>query len=1103
MSVKQSVGSNFWNYYFYYEHIPIYLKLCSEFRIPVPIDEIGVANSELRVIDTPGLGDTRGLEQDAKFLATLDSFLTNHEELKDKIPNIVLIFHKFHDNRFNGEGSQFVKMLRGLDSFRERITDENYSNIIFVLSHFCSETKINQRRPERRLSQFKNVINDFTQFPKPTLITVAENKAKDQELPMVNGYFKLPNNEYYPRNLFEKMELVTENGGDMIGLGVFRSAFRDSDDFNVTSRTFELLPREGNRVEHYLRILSNAMIGVEKTEISQILQQAWDDKVDVNLRKKFPFSLHYLQKALNIRNVNFMEDVPKTSAAILELLTAIKHDEATRTLLEKALKIRPPTFPQNTVAGYSYNVFKDTYLPTSPFVMGDVQQSEIGYMIPKILTCKLEVGTKENFQIFQTTDEYLQHRIKSLGIDGAFAKESFTGQIKPGHNIKEISFKNDSCTLSATREFRLFEFILNDRLALSPEFTAAVKSLAPFNQTDHGNVEKWKQFFNDFGTHVVKSIYGGGAIEIELQSNKPFNNDLAQALFDLIKFAEEMTFIIDDEDGSSNRTVLKDGIAHTLTFIGGDSAYHTSDLTKMTVEKASKLLTDWKKSLKLSPAVLNTQMQLEPLGRIVKKLGQNYSAEIEKATSLLFKADLKYVHVKPSDKQGPQPARDQTPFMNELLKMQQQSNQKIQEMMMEMKRVELVNQQRQQEMEEKRLQWDRERQQAEMDWRREQAEANRKAESEKQQWLATLEQQRQRQDAERREREEQHQRELMKAQEEARRRSDQLMQEIMNRPPPETSSCLKPGTKILMSDLTEKNVENLLVGDMVMDKDLKPTKILGVSYEFLLNQKLYGFGKNPAFFTNSHLFVGPGITGQLRLYAKSVSNLYQHNPLLEYLNVTEMGTSETKTVTLYHFEDGAVVAKPTTVFQDQQLHAMDSLVYFLQVDSPTGTYFANGYVCQHEIPPVEYWPNTMSLLFRLMKTTAFEKLAEMEYSLGTIMVVDDSTNFVESSVKKYVHNDMENDIESSNASNYLLMTLQDINMEESISKIFNNPTVAAAAVSLYAKTSVILSPYLDGANALPGHTVAALQHKLFTLIEKELNFRFSDSMSALFIRSTN
>ncbi|CAL8123444.1 unnamed protein product [Orchesella dallaii] len=1069
-----------------------------EFRIPVPVDELGVANSELRVIDTPGLGDTRGLEQDSKFLATLDGYLSTHEELKDRLPNVVLVFHKFNDNRFNGEGSAFVKMIRGLDSFREKITDENYSNVIFVLSHFCSETNAVKRKPDARLAQFKRVIENYSLFPRPTIITVAENKARDQDLSMVNGFFKLPNNEYYPRNLFEKLELVTRNGGDMMGLGVFRTAFRDSEDFNVTSSTYKLVDKGGSKVESYLRILSNAFFGVEKTEISQLLQQVWDDDVDANLRKQFPGSLHYLQKSLNIRNVNTKEDIPKTTTSILELLTAIKHDEATRTLLDKALNIRPPAFPLNPIGGYSYNVFQDTFLPTSPFKQGDLQQSDIGFMIPKILTCKLEPSSAQNFFVFDDQEQYVQHRLKNLGIEGKIARESFKGTIKPGHNIKSISFKNDSCTLSATREFRNFEFILNDRLDYTTEFVKTVKSLPVFNQEDHETVEKWTAFFHEYGTHVVHSVHGGGSIQIELHSDTPFNEEMGRALFDLIKFAEDMSFLVADESnngtGGSNRTVFKEGIQHSLTFLGGDPEFHTNDFTKMPIEDASKLLTKWKKSLKFNPAVLTTEMRLKPISQVVKKIGQNYSSEIERATSLLFNSSLVYVPIKkPKGGAGPGLARDDTPFMTQILMEQQKSNQKLQELMMDLKRIEMQNEERRQALEQQRLAWQQEQARLQQEYRMQQMQMQQAAEDKRAEMALQMEAARAQQAALREKQQREYMAELMRAQEEASRRSMDMMKQIASRPQPSGGggSCLKKGTQILMSDMTEKPVEQLRVGDTVMDKDMNPARVLGVAYEFLLDQHFYGFDNQSFFFTNSHMLVGPssdGSSGDLTLYAKSTNLLFYNNPLLKYLNVVDMDESEE--LRLFHRDisgENQVTAENVKVTEDPQEYPRDTPIYFIQVESPTGTYFANGYVCRHEIPPIEYWPNTMSIMFRLMGTESFEKLTVLPYTIDTVSFLHDLTNNVATTVKQFMDsNEWRNSVDGEN---FEIMTLGDIDLDDCIGKIFSNPTLSTAGVSLYARVGDVIAPYLDsreGGNQIDPAHLGKLQYELYQIISQEL-----------------
>ncbi len=341
----------------------------------------------------------------------------------------------------------------------------------------------------------------------------------------------------------------------------------------------------------------------------------------------------------------------------------------------------------------------------------------------------------------------------------------------------------------------------------------------------------------------------------------------------------------------------------------------------------------------------------------------------------------------------------------------------------------------------------------------------------------------------------QYQKELMDAQAAASRRNQELMIQMMNRPPPKTSSCLKTGTKILMADFSEKDVETLKVGDMILDKDFNSVRVLGVAYEFLLLEKFYGFNDESSFFTNSHIFVGPPKKAEedsgsgMKLYAESISNLYSHNPLMEYLNVTEMGSHDNTEVTLFYLENStlSVFGKAVRVVEDPQIYAMDTPVYFIEVDSPTGSYFANGYVCQHEIPPVEHWPNTMSVLFRLMNTPSFQKLSQLKYSLPVVVLLEDITNEVAAAVQQYVNTSTKelNNGQASVITGYPLMALGDVDIDECISKIFSNPTVASAGVSLYAKVGVIVSPYLDGLDEAI-YDVATFQHKLYNVINKKL-----------------
>jgi hypothetical protein len=611
-----------------------------EFRIPIPVDELGIQNSELRVIDTPGLGDTKGLDQDAKFLATLEEFLDGHEELSTRMPNVILVFHKFTDNRFAGEGSAFVKMIRGLDEFRPRITDKKYSNVIFVFSHFTGEINPVIRNPKKKLAALKKVIEEYSQFPRPIVIAAAENKASEQNLPMVNGYYKLPNGDYYPRNLFDRITQITSGGQDVIGEAIIRTAFRDPDDFNVTASDFTLVDPKNSRVPKFLGILSGAVYNVEQTEVSQMLATAYET-LDPQLKQRFPDGLYYLQKALNIRNIRTAADIPRTTTGIVQLLTDLKQNDAVLELLHKAFDISPPVLKENVLTGYSYNVFKDFPLAVSPFNLGALTNSDIGYKFPSMITCVVDTQAKDVLHFFGSRKEYMEERMKGLNIGGRMSLDSFTGVTKAGYNVvSEITSPEGQQILpiTAVRELRKFELVLNDRFTLTPEFKKIVRTLTPYNESNHESVDQWKTFFNEYGTHVVKSVYGGGAIEIELSSHKPFSMDITRTLLSFIQFAEDISL-----GKVGNSSFASEGTQHSLKFNGGDKAYHTSDLTKMSLQDASNLLENWKDSLSLSPTILTTEMRLLPISEIVKREGQNISSEIERASGLLFNSTLKYV----------------------------------------------------------------------------------------------------------------------------------------------------------------------------------------------------------------------------------------------------------------------------------------------------------------------------------------------------------------------------------------------------------------------------------------------------------------------------
>ena len=68
------------------------------------------------------------------------------------------------------------------------------------------------------------------------------------------------------------------------------------------------------------------------------------------------------------------------------------------------------------------------------------------------------------------------------------------------------------------------------------------------------------------------------------------------------------------------------------------------------------------------------------------------------------------------------------------------------------------------------------------------------------------------------------------------------------------SCCFAPGTKILMADGSERRIETIRTGDLVMGRGGKCNRVVAVEQPLLGQRKLYGFNGGQAFVTAEHPF---------------------------------------------------------------------------------------------------------------------------------------------------------------------------------------------------------------------------------------------------------
>ncbi len=835
-----------------------------EYEAKVPVLELGVSNTVLRIIDTPGFGDTRNAVADAQLIATLKEFLESHEDFKHgQFPTVVLIVASFADTRFDGENAAFVKMLKGLRSIEENIIDKEKSNVILLLTHVMAEKPAVQKNPEKKCEMFANVVRQFIQLPMPIVTVLAENEAQGYKLKKTNGYFELPNGKYYPYNIYEAIRSLTSASRDKMGEAIVRTAFKDIKKYTVEkNRVKKLLPVGLESVNVAQNIIDKIQYQISSCPVMDNLEKCWEN-MNSCIRDDNPGTLLCMQRVFERKKIYTMEDLPKTENDILSLMKEIPTNYAVPALLEQALGIKVPKLNISLVTGHCYNIIQDCTLPVSIFKLEtNYTLSPIGYLIPSEIKCELNSETLDICKFISSRAEYIRSRLKDLNISANIHVDAsvFDSEVRSGAGYNYINKNtglNTHTKFNMLREYRKFRLTLAKNTDLSEEFISAVKDLPKFTGDESESVNKFKVFFQRFGTHVVTSCFGGGAIQITgsaetentLKSEQDRRAFIAQLRIDFTKKFGVHTDSTYTNDYQNQSTTHLSNLKYSLNFKGGDWPYHHQNLTDSS-DGAPDHVEKWNQSLTLNPMMLDTNMNLTPLSWYVQKYYPDTAKEIDRASERLFKTNCE--SERPSTPLPP--PRAEVP------------------------------------------------------------------------------------------------------------------------PPPEDEEtvCLKIGTLILLSDGRHLPVERIRSGDIVLDINLKPSKVVGVNHMFMHRTQFYGFSEGNCFFTAGHIFAHNKSNG---FFTVSKAECLKDNPFLDELNITEVQPGQTTEVMKISSDAGVndVVTETVTVYIDETKRDATVAVYFLIVENETGTYIANGYVCRHALPRFERWPKTLACLQRIFTSDALKR----------------------------------------------------------------------------------------------------------------------------------
>lgn len=111
----------------------------------------GIYN-DIFIIDTPGLNDSNGSEQDAQNINTMNEYIRQNPRIKG-----IIILLKFTDNRITGSVKDSLKAFADMFPM-----NEFWSHVIFILSHFYANTpEEKERRKEKLLRNYKKEIREI------------------------------------------------------------------------------------------------------------------------------------------------------------------------------------------------------------------------------------------------------------------------------------------------------------------------------------------------------------------------------------------------------------------------------------------------------------------------------------------------------------------------------------------------------------------------------------------------------------------------------------------------------------------------------------------------------------------------------------------------------------------------------------------------------------------------------------------------------------------------------------------------------------------------------------------------------------------------------
>ncbi len=165
--------------------------------------------NDIFIIDTPGLNDSNGPEQDERNINLMNDFIKQNPRIKG-----IIILLKFTDNRLTGS------IKKSLKTFYNMFPMNNFWNhVVLIFSHFYANTEQEKQRRKEALirkynQEFTNIMNqskiEHNNFILPSSIKIyfceLKNPDEDTKNEISNAINYLKNKEQMFKKIEERVE---------------------------------------------------------------------------------------------------------------------------------------------------------------------------------------------------------------------------------------------------------------------------------------------------------------------------------------------------------------------------------------------------------------------------------------------------------------------------------------------------------------------------------------------------------------------------------------------------------------------------------------------------------------------------------------------------------------------------------------------------------------------------------------------------------------------------------------------------------------------------------------------------------------------------------